>query len=135
MKRYSVSGIYIFDKFPDEDRRHPTCIEDCQQETRLKWLESLDIEALRKTFNILKDKIKEIINTAFEGTDYLLDVDELLADSITKINTSENKESLIDAVDLTSIKLHDLVDCLVTDDILVKVEENDEICGDSSDLQ
>ena len=135
MKRYSVSGIYIFDKFPDEDRRQPTCVEDCQQETRLKWLESLDIEALRKTFNILKDKIKEIINTAFEGTEYLLDVDEILADSITKINTSENKESLIDAVDLTSIKLHDLIDCLVTDGILVRVEEDDEICRDSSDLQ
>lgn len=37
-KRRNISGIYIFDKFPNEDKRQPTCIEDCQQETRRKWI-------------------------------------------------------------------------------------------------
>lgn len=37
-KRRNISGIYIFDKFPDDEKRQPTCIEDCQQETRRAWL-------------------------------------------------------------------------------------------------
>ena len=36
--RRGISGIYIFDKFPDDEKRQPTCIEDCQQETRRAWL-------------------------------------------------------------------------------------------------
>ena len=38
-KRRNLSGIYIFDKFPEDERRFPTCIEDCQEETRKKWLQ------------------------------------------------------------------------------------------------
>ena len=53
MKRYGLSGIYIFDKFPEEERRQPTCIEDCQEETRTQWLEGLEKEALIRTVNIL----------------------------------------------------------------------------------
>ena len=45
-KRRNLSGIYIFDKFPEDERRFPTCIEDCQEETRKKWLETLGKEAL-----------------------------------------------------------------------------------------
>lgn len=45
-KRRNLSGIYIFDKFPEDERRKPTCIEDCQEETRKKWLETLEKEAL-----------------------------------------------------------------------------------------
>lgn len=37
-KRRNISGIYIFDKFPDDEKRQPTCIEDCQQETRRRWI-------------------------------------------------------------------------------------------------
>lgn len=37
-KRRNISGIYIFDQFPDDEKRQPTCIEDCQQETRRAWL-------------------------------------------------------------------------------------------------
>lgn len=36
--RRGISGIYIFDKFPEDERRQPTCIEDCQQETRRAWV-------------------------------------------------------------------------------------------------
>jgi hypothetical protein len=37
-KRRNISCIYIFDQFPDDEKRQPTCIEDCQQETRRAWL-------------------------------------------------------------------------------------------------
>lgn len=37
-KRRNISGIYIFNQFPDDEKRQPTCIEDCQQETRRAWL-------------------------------------------------------------------------------------------------
>lgn len=37
-KRRNISGIYIFDQFPDDEKRQPTCIEDCQQEIRRAWL-------------------------------------------------------------------------------------------------
>lgn len=32
LKRRDLSGIYIFDTFPGEQKRQPTCIEDCQPE-------------------------------------------------------------------------------------------------------
>lgn len=57
MKRYGLSGIYIFDKFPGEEKRQPTCIEDCQEETRTQWLEGLEKEALINTVNLLCDTL------------------------------------------------------------------------------
>lgn len=53
MKRYNLSGIYIFDQFEGEERRQPTCIEDCNDATRQAWLESLDKTALINTINHL----------------------------------------------------------------------------------
>jgi len=46
MKRRNLSGIYIFEKFEDEEKRQPTCFEDCTEKTQDRWLESLDREAL-----------------------------------------------------------------------------------------
>ena len=40
--RRNISGIYIFDKFPSDERHRPTCVEDCQMATRKKWLETHD---------------------------------------------------------------------------------------------
>lgn len=60
MERYNLSGIYIFDKFEGEDKRQPTCIEDCQNETRNKWLESLEKEGLIKTVNHLCEVLHSI---------------------------------------------------------------------------
>ena len=42
LKRRGLSGIYIFDTFPGEERRKPTCVEDCQESTRREWLETLE---------------------------------------------------------------------------------------------
>lgn len=59
-KRRNLSGIYIFDQFPGEDSRNPTCIEDCQEEVRQKWLESLEKEALIVTVNHLCETLRDI---------------------------------------------------------------------------
>lgn len=134
MKRYSVSGIYIFDKFPDEEERQPTCIEDCQEETRLKWLNSLDAEALKRTFNIIIEAIRHINDLAFEGVEDKPDVDTLLSDSIKVVASSEDTIKLVKAVNLVCKQLHEIADYLVSEGIIRRVED-DEICGDSSDLQ
>ena len=65
LKRRDLSGIYIFDTFPGEERRQPTCIEDCQQETRRKW-------CMAQTQDCLRDTIKHLSHTFKETTDYLV---------------------------------------------------------------
>lgn len=59
-KRRHLSGIYIFDKFPEDEKRVPTCIEDCQDETRTKWLESLEKEALINCVDRLCEVLRNI---------------------------------------------------------------------------
>ena len=46
MKRRNLSGIYVFDKFEDEEEKQPTCFEDCQKQTQDEWLKALDRDAL-----------------------------------------------------------------------------------------
>ncbi len=60
MKRCSLSGIYIFDTLDGEEKRSPTCIEDCKYETRDKWLNTLEKEALVNTVHHLCDTLKQI---------------------------------------------------------------------------
>lgn len=60
-KRRGLSGVYIFDTFEGEDRRQPTCFEDCREETQDKWLDSLEPEALK---NLAKLLGKTLINIA-----------------------------------------------------------------------
>lgn len=59
-KRRNLSGIYIFDQFPGEEMRSPTCVEDCQHLTRKKWLESLEKEALINTVDHLCETLRGI---------------------------------------------------------------------------
>lgn len=59
-KRRNLSGIYIFDQFPNEERRQPTCIEDCQEEVRKKWLDSLEKEALTNVVNHLCETLRSL---------------------------------------------------------------------------
>ena len=60
MERIGLSGIFIFDTFEGEDSRQPTCIEDCREETRKRWLKSLEREALDNTLNHIFNTYKEI---------------------------------------------------------------------------
>ena len=60
LKRRHLSGIYIFDTFPGEEKRQPTCVEDCQPETRKEWLQSLEKEALIKCVEHLCEVLRTI---------------------------------------------------------------------------
>lgn len=59
-RRRNLSGIYIFHKFEDEDRREPTCFEDCPIEKQDEWLNSLDSTAVKNLAKQLAGTIKEI---------------------------------------------------------------------------
>jgi hypothetical protein len=60
MIRRNLTGIYIFDKFEGEEKRQPTCFEDCQESTQDKWLESLEREALINLAKQLGKVLKNI---------------------------------------------------------------------------
>ena len=59
-KRRGLSGIYIFDKFSEDEKRQPTCLEDCQEETRKKWLDSLERDALNNVIERLCETLRNI---------------------------------------------------------------------------
>jgi len=60
MNRRNLSGIYIFHKFEDEERRQPTCFEDCPEEKQDEWLDSLDLEAVKNLAKMLGNTLREI---------------------------------------------------------------------------
>ena len=60
MNRRNLSGIYIFHKFEDEERRQPTCFEDCPEEKQDEWLNSLDPEAVKHLAKQLGNVIRMI---------------------------------------------------------------------------
>ena len=59
-ERYGISGIYIFDQFEGEEKPYPTCIEDCSDETRARWLDSLDKEKLIRCCEFLCITIRQL---------------------------------------------------------------------------
>lgn len=60
LERRNISGIYIFDKYAGEEKRKPTCFEDCQEETQDKWLNTLEPEALKSLSKQLAKRLREI---------------------------------------------------------------------------
>lgn len=60
MNRRNLSGIYIFHKFEDEERRQPTCFEDCPEEKQDEWLNSLDSEAVKNLAKQLGNTLRSI---------------------------------------------------------------------------
>lgn len=62
IKRCNLSGIYLFDRLEGDEKKKPTCIEDCSDNVREKWLESLDSQGLIRTIHILCRTIKDISN-------------------------------------------------------------------------
>ena len=46
-KRRNLSGVFIFDTLPGDEKRKPTCFEDCTEEKQQEWLDSLTPEALK----------------------------------------------------------------------------------------
>lgn len=79
--RRNLSGIYIFDTLPQDKHRKPTCIEDCSAQTRLKWLNSLDNDALKagarhlnecfcKLWKMLSPEEQNALEENFHGTPF-----------------------------------------------------------------
>lgn len=60
IKRRNLSGIYIFEKFEGEEKRQPTCFEDCTEETQDRWLDSLNPEATRNLAKMLAKSLREV---------------------------------------------------------------------------
>lgn len=60
IKRRNLSGIYIFEKFEGEEKRQPTCFEDCTEETQDRWLDSLNHEATRNLAKMLAKSLREV---------------------------------------------------------------------------
>ena len=58
--RRDLSGIYFFDKFPNEEKRLPTCFEDCTVEKQEEILNSKDLEWVKSLALLLSKKLKEI---------------------------------------------------------------------------
>lgn len=72
MNRRDLSGIYIFHKFEDEERRQPTCFEDCPEEKQDEWLDSLDPQAVKSLAKQLGKTLRNIgdqfgLSTKSEG--------------------------------------------------------------------
>ena len=60
VNRRNLSGIYIFHKFEDEERREPTCFEDCPESKQDEWLASLDLEAVKNLAKQLAGTLRSI---------------------------------------------------------------------------
>jgi hypothetical protein len=60
LKRRNLSGVYILHKFIDEEKKQPTCFEDCPAAVQDKWLESLELDAVRNLAKILGGALREI---------------------------------------------------------------------------
>ena len=63
LKRRNLSGIYIFETFEGEEKRQPTCFEDCTEITQDKWLDSLEKQAL-------KNLAKQLAGTLIQVADF-----------------------------------------------------------------
>ena len=75
MERIGLSGIYILDTFEGEDKRQPTCIEDCREETRQTWLKSLDRRELGQTLSIIFESYENLAQMLTDDEMvYLVDV-------------------------------------------------------------
>lgn len=62
LKRRDLSGIFIFDTFPGESHRRPTCIEDSQPETRRRLLLTKSTEWQRDCIMKLAETFKDLCN-------------------------------------------------------------------------
>lgn len=60
VNRRNISGIYIFHKFDEDERREPTCFEDCPESKQDEWLNSLDAEGVKNLAKMLGNTIRSI---------------------------------------------------------------------------
>lgn len=132
LKRRDISGIFIFDTFPGEEKRQPTCVEDCQQTTRREWCESKSSEYLFETIKILVQSWKELIDYLINEKCFTEERKEALyqlGDGCvfrSKSYINVRKDFIIEEIDFISEKIRFLADwCGVT-----KHKEDDVECDD-----
>lgn len=58
--RRDLSGIYIFDTLPQDERRRPTCLEDCTEKKRLEWLDAQHPDCLAHVARHLNETLRRI---------------------------------------------------------------------------
>lgn len=113
-KRRNLSGIYIFDTFPTDETRKPTCIEDCQQETRREYCMSCTPDALRDAISHLGETFKNLTN-------YLVDegcvndaqrtgMFKMIDYNLNRSTLNWSKHELAEQVDFMCMKLRLLSD-------------------------
>jgi hypothetical protein len=60
MTRRNLSGIFIFEQFEGEEKREPTCFEDCPEEKQDEWMNSLEPDAVKNLAKQLGRTIRSI---------------------------------------------------------------------------
>ena len=58
--RRALSGIYIFEKYPEEERVEPTCFEDCSPMRQEEYIKSLQLEKLQELTLVLSRALKDV---------------------------------------------------------------------------
>lgn len=109
MRRRNLSGIYIFDTLPHDQRRKPTCLEDCMVRTRLNWLwKQYGGSEPYNGMEFLRNVAKKINETFCDVWSYLKD-EEKEGLSCPFVETSEVSASrLINDIDRKCMLLHDI---------------------------
>ena len=117
LKRRNLSGIYIFDKFPSDEKRLPTCVEDCTQETRREWCMGKTKEYLRSVIESKLDTYKSIVRYLMSDEDEDINKEQCnmlleLADALHKNIEWENwtKEDYVNEVDTVCAAVRTLAD-------------------------
>lgn len=60
MRRRNLSLIYFFEKFDDEERREPTCFEDCTEQNQNRILKELNREMLENLTKQLAKALRDV---------------------------------------------------------------------------
>ena len=58
--RRNISGIFFFDTFPEEEKRQPTCFEDCTPEKQEEIINEKETEFVKKMVLLLSKKLKDV---------------------------------------------------------------------------
>jgi len=114
--RRDLSGIYIFDKFPTDEKRKPTCVEDCTPSKRREWCMSKDCDYLRNVIKIEADTfldmteycLKEKCVTEEQATEFR----SMMANIVDRSKWNWALHELADQVDFVCEKVRLLADAV-----------------------
>lgn len=114
-KRRNISGIYIFDQFSDDEKRQPTCIEDCQQETRRSWLMKRNDkvyakQAIAKIYDSFLELCGYLHNEDCLDDETLKDFTEMVGEAKDDVKYNWALHELANQLDLACDKLTMLAD-------------------------